>query len=286
MKKMEKTERTKLFFPYYVNQGRLMDIYAILNGGYSEYAEITLSSGKEKRVDGKGEAKGSAGFKLLSIGGGISGGVSNSQTSGVDRTEKKVQTITSMLNDVLQTMEKGGYITDIKESKVGSFIKAPVVLKINSIKSLMQETVDLVKFANEMSKVGSGLKGTLKDSAGIEKLLKSIRVLFDGEEIIFDTEGYAVFGTILDQYLYQGNREDIIDTELTCFAQVKKVYPSGTTLLKNTIFTRIKDRSAKEKLIKSIREITEGDVFDFEATAIESIIDKPVYQIEVIALYQ
>ena len=36
-----KTEKQKeLFFPYYINQGRLLDIYAILNNGYSEYSEI------------------------------------------------------------------------------------------------------------------------------------------------------------------------------------------------------------------------------------------------------
>lgn len=29
-----------VFFPYYVNQNRLLDIYAILNKGFSEYEEI------------------------------------------------------------------------------------------------------------------------------------------------------------------------------------------------------------------------------------------------------
>ena len=41
-------KKLDLFFPYYINQGRLLDIYAILNGGYSEYTEITTAIGAEK----------------------------------------------------------------------------------------------------------------------------------------------------------------------------------------------------------------------------------------------
>ena len=44
----EKKRKVELFFPYYINQSRLLDIYAILNGGYSEYAEITTSISTEK----------------------------------------------------------------------------------------------------------------------------------------------------------------------------------------------------------------------------------------------
>ena len=38
-----------LFFPYYVNRGRLLDIYAILNNGYSEYEELSYSSSSENK---------------------------------------------------------------------------------------------------------------------------------------------------------------------------------------------------------------------------------------------
>lgn len=43
MSKDKIEENRKLFFPYYINQGRLLDIYAILNDGYSEYSEITTA---------------------------------------------------------------------------------------------------------------------------------------------------------------------------------------------------------------------------------------------------
>ena len=46
MSKNESNSKVELFFPYYINQSRLLDIYAILNGGYSEYAEITTRDRK------------------------------------------------------------------------------------------------------------------------------------------------------------------------------------------------------------------------------------------------
>ena len=48
MSKEKKDEQIELFFPYYVNQERLLDIYAILNGGYSEFSEVTASTSTKK----------------------------------------------------------------------------------------------------------------------------------------------------------------------------------------------------------------------------------------------
>ena len=111
-------------------------------------------------------------------------------------------------------------------------------------------------------------------------------MLFDGEEILYQTDDYAIIGNILDSNLYQSVRADLIGTELTCLAQVKRVFPGGTELMKNTIFTKIKDNTAKQKLIDSVQQIAKANIFDFEAIAVTSIQDKPVYQLEIIALYQ
>ena len=43
---------------------------------------------------------------------------------------------------------------------------------------------------------------------------------------------------------------------------------------------------AKDKLIDSLQALTSGNVFDFEATAVSAIHGKPVYQLEIIALFQ
>ena len=159
-------------------------------------------------------------------------------------------------------------------------------VSINSIKSLLSELTELLELTKSMKTIGADINIANNDIRKYDTLLKTIQELFTGEEILFQTENYAVIGNILDANLYQANRADIIDSEMICLAQVKRVFPNGTELMKNTIFTKIKDKSSKEDLIKAISGIANGNIFDFEAVAVPSIDDKPVYQLEIIALYQ
>lgn len=283
---MSSDKNVELFFPYYVNQGRLLDIYAILNGGYSEYFEITTAINQNTSKGGKGDVNASAGFKLFNIGGKISGEIAKSDAFSNENKEKKVQTVTSILSIVKDVLFSKGYIKTITESKPGDFVCLPVNLTINSVKSLISEISDLLKLCDNMQKVGATVKGTGKKIDNFDKLSKEITKLFEGEEIVFECEDFAIIGNIFDSYLYQSVRTDIINTDMMCLAQVKRVFPNGTELMKNTIFTKIQDHSAKEQLIEAISNISNVSVFDFEATAISSIYDKPVYQLEIIALYQ
>lgn len=279
-------KKVELFFPYYINQGRLLDIYAILNGGYSEYAEITTSISDEKTKGGKVEATTKGGFKLFDFGGNISGSAEKVDSYVNENKEKKVQTVTSVLSIVKSILSDKGYLYDIKEVKAGQFVCLPVLLSINSIKSLLMEMAELLKLAESMQKFGANVKGTGKSNNDINNILKTMQVLFEGEEIFYETDDYAVIGNIIDYNLYQSVRTDLIGTELTCLAQVKRVFPNGTELMKNTIFTKIKDTTAKQKLIEAMQKIADENVFDFEAVAVSAVHGKPVYQLEIIALYQ
>lgn len=282
-----KTEKQKeLFFPYYINQGRLLDIYAILNNGYSEYSEITTAVNEENSKSGRGEANGTGGFKLFNFGASVSAQFDKKSVEQNEHKEKKVQTVTSVLSIVKSSLEERGYLKNILESTPGDFVCIPVVLKINSIKSLLTEMSEILKLAGNMQKVGATVKGAGTDTKSIDGMLKTIQVMFGGEEILFENENYAIIGNIFDSHLYQAIREDIIGTNLVCLAQVKRVFPSGTELMKNTMFTKIKDITAKQQLINAILKIVDGNVFNFEATAVPSIKNKPVYQLEIIALYQ
>ena len=184
------------------------------------------------------------------------------------------------------TLEERGYLKNILEAAPGNFVCLPVILKINSIKSLLTEMSEILKLAGNMQKMGVAVKGTGTNTKNIDGMLKTIQVLFGGEEILFEDENYAIIGNIVDSHLYQATRADIIGTDLVCLAQVKRVFPDGTELMKNTIFTKVKDVAAKEKLISAVSQLVDGTIFDFEATAVPSIKGKPVYQIEIIALYQ
>lgn len=286
MSEAGKNEGIEILFPYYVNQGRLLDIYSIFNGGYSEYSEITTTLGGEKTKGTKAEASGSVGFKIFNIGSSVSGERGKTDSYATENKEKKVQTVTSILSLVKKTLSEKGLLKEIRDAKPGQFICIPVNLSINSIKSLLSEMSELVKLMGNMQKVGAKTKGTSKDVKSLVSMINSIRVLFGGEEILYQAEDFAIIGNIVDANLYQSVRADIIGTELKCLAQVKRIFPDGTELMKNTIFTRVKDHSAKETVISAMSELTDGSVFDFEAVAVASIYDKPVYQVEIIALYQ
>lgn len=278
--------RVELFFPYYINQSRLLDIYAILNGGYSEYSEITSSSSTANSKSGKVEGQVGGGFKLLNVGGTLTGEAGKTQNQAQENREKKVQTITSILSLVKTALDERGYLVDILNAGPGDFVFLPVNLQINSIKSLLSEMSDLLKLSTIMQKAGAQVKGVGQNTKQFDDVMKAVQILFSGEEILYQEEQYAITGNIFDENLYQGTRSDLINISLNCLAQVKRVFPDGTELMKNTIFSKIKDRDAKNTLISSMRDLTSGKVFDFEATAVSAIYGKPVYQLEIIALYQ
>ena len=282
----ELDSRSELFFPYYINQGRLLDLYAILNDGYSEYSEVITAISSEKAKTGKIEVSGNTGFKIFNFGSNVEGSKSSTGASRDEKKTRKVQTVTSVLSIVKRKLEEKNYICEIGEAKSGSFICVPVVLSINSIKSLLNEISEMITLMNTMQKAGISIGLTKKDNDNWNAINKALQSMFAGEEILCEKDDYALTGTIVDANLYQAVREDIIGTEMTCLAQVKRIFPYGTELMKNNIFTKIKDKEAKEELINSVYQLTENVAFDFNSIAVPSIHDKPVYQVEIIALYQ
>lgn len=283
---MDSNNKDRIFFPYYVNQGRLMDIYAMYHGGYSEYADILVEENKHDNKRAEATIKALSGFKIFSIGADASVAGEHGRNNKTETKEKKVQTVASMLSTVIDTFEQEKFFSEITEAEPGMFVLIPVSLTINSIKSVMDETTGLMKLITSMEKLGVKVDITKKDTKDIENLAKSLKALFDGEEIVCERNDYAIFGNIVNSHLYQGITSDLVGTELKCFAQVKRVYPEGTELLRNTFFAKIKDKQAKEECIKAIQELSNGEEYDFEASTIGSIYGKPVYQLEVIALFQ
>lgn len=284
---MEKTDPHKknIFFPYYVNQGRLLDIYAILNDGYSEYSEITTAIGSERQKGASASVSASHGFKLINFGADVKLDSSERKSASDENKEKKIQTVTSILSIVKETLERRGYLVDIKTASPGNFVCIPVNLAVNSIKSLLSEMSDLISLSQLM---GTLKKGSSKDPslAELEKALKTVKILFSGEEILYMNDDYAITGNIVNTNLYQSERADIIGTELMCLAQVKRVYPTGTELMKNTTFSKITDIKTKKQFVNTISQIVKQNLFKFEAVAVTEITDRPVYQLEIIALYQ
>lgn len=288
MSNEHKDEQIELFFPYYVNQERLLDIYAILNGGYSEFSEVTASNSTKKDKKGKAEVTFS-GFKIFNFGLGATatGELGKSDSTNEEAKERKVHTVTSVLSMVKRELENRGYLHDIITAKPGQFVCLPVNLSINSMQSLMNELSDISKLSNELTKLsGSSSSTNPINTKSIDNITKGIKKLFDGEEILYQTEKFAVIGNIIESNLYQSVSADLIDVDLTCLAQVKRKFDNGTELMKNTIFSKLKDQKSKVSLINKISEFSQNNVYDFDAVVVPSIKGKPVYQLEIIALYQ
>ena len=56
--------------------------------------------------------------------------------------------------------------------------------------------------------------------------------------------------------------------------------------MKNTMLSKIKDKDIKNNFIKAVSEFSKNDAIDFNSIAVAEITDKPVYEIEIIALYK
>ena len=275
----------ELFFPYYVNQSRLLDIYAILNGGYSEYEEVSVLETEEKSKTGKGKATASTGFKMFKISADAEVGMDKTNSTSEGNKVKKVQTVTSILSLVVESLKKK-YIKDILESTTGSFVLIPVNVKINSVKAMFDELSEIISLVDSLGKIGVNTSFSKAEAKQYLNLSKSIKTLFNGEEILFEKDDFAVFGNISSENFYQATYDDIIGADLMCLAQVKRVFPNGTELMRNTVFTKFKDQQLKTQLTDGIKSIGDKDTFDFDSTAVLTINDKPVYQIEIIAMYQ
>ena len=287
-KSAENTTIQSLFFPYYINQSRLLDLFAILNQGLVDYEEVNSSSTNETKKSGSTKVDANAGFRIFKIGASAEGVLEGAAGAATGSTIRKIQTPTSMLDLVISQLQGKGYIHDILNSDIGSFVLVPVRLKINSIKGLLKEAEDLVELGGKMQALGSKSvpSETKENLKQIKEISKVVKELFGAEEIVSESEEYALVGSIVDDCLYQSVRADIVDTPLTCLAQVRNIFPNGTQLMKNTVFTKIVDEEIKSVLAEALKELSANGDFIFESDAIVSIVDKPVYQLEVVALYQ
>lgn len=275
----------ELFFPYYINKGRLLDIYAILNHGYSEYEEITISSGAESQKTNKGEVSIGAGFKLFNFGGIAADEKIKTDTDGTQVTEKKIQTISSMLRIVLDMMRSKNYLLKLENADEGDFVEIDsVVFHINSIKLLMDELEEILKLYDDMKTFGDA--NTKKTVTNFRNISKSIRSLCNGEEVLYEDMNYAIVGNLYEEYLYQAIKTDLINTNLRCLCQIKRKHNNGATLMRNTIFSKLNTPDAKEKFIHAINEINKGGIFSSDSVAVTEITEKTVYEIEIISLYK
>ena len=187
----------ELFLPYYINQPRLLDIYAILNGGYSEYEEIESLASSESKKARSGSINGKTGFRLFKVGADISG-IDEDNVIGHDKSNiKLVQTATSMLDIVISSLRSQGFITDIRDSSEGSFVITTINAKINKLNRELRKTAqsdEEDEVINLMKEIASIIEN------GMDWMTEFDEVLFESlvEKIIVKDQ------ITLEFYLYGG----------------------------------------------------------------------------------
>lgn len=56
--------------------------------------------------------------------------------------------------------------------------------------------------------------------------------------------------------------------------------------MKNTMLSKIKGKDIKDSFINAVSKFNNNETIDFNSVAIAEINDKPVYEIEIVALYK
>jgi hypothetical protein len=270
-----------IFTPYYINQSRLLDLYSILHGGFIEYEELSSSTITNTKGTGKAETAVSGGFKLIKISGGAEAGIERASEATSAATIRKVQTVTSILGTVLANMNEKKYLKEIVSVRQGDFVNVPAVFSLNSLKKLLEMMKELVSLSSALKTIGCE-KIIPYSTKQIDDLVKMCGFLFGGLEIFCESDTYGLIAHIDENNLYLSNIDDIIETEINCFAQVKKIHEDGATLLRNTLFSKIK--TDKTEFIEKIAGVANNDAIDFGIAVCAEITGKPVYEVEIIAL--
>lgn len=282
------------FTPYYINQERLIDIFSILNGGYSTFREILTEQKEEKQNKKNAKVKAGGGFKLFNLGADISLDSTKDKLNGVSTKESVVHTVPSMLAKTLDIMDERKYLQNISNSKITSYITFEAEFMINSVEDLMKEAKTIFELSKKLinlngpstNKQNNNTTNNNLSTKEIDGIIKNVNPLFNGKEIIGETENYSVFGNIIEKNLYLCEYGELINKKLKCFAQIKNIYDKGTDLMKNTVFSKIKDEKAKTSFISAMESFTQNDAYDFGYTAMANIEDKKTYELDIIALFQ
>lgn len=277
-------KKIDIFTPYYINQNRLFDLYSILNGGYSEYEEVSFSNSSSIKSGGKaGLSAGASGFKLIKISGSGEGYRENQNEKSSGITTKKVQTVTSILGSVLDKMRKDQYIKLVDDVSIGDYVEINVHFKLNSVKYIIQQLqsiLDMFVFAKTL-----GVQANFPyDKKQIDNISKTMTSMFDTLEVFCERDEYAVLTNLKESDLYLSQIHDVVDTEIQCFCQIKNIYLEGTKLLKNTTFSKIKNDDARNKFTDAIDGLSSNNIIDMGTRVLTEIKDKKVYEVEIISL--
>lgn len=220
--------------PYYINTSRLTDLYAIQNGGYSEYSEFSLmeKNHQGRRVEGEIDAS----AKLFVVGG-ISGQGKGNWEKGVDtesiKNEKIVQTAATMLKSILNS----GNIENIaNHDEDGCFLTEKEIMDSTGLICLKGTLTKLDEQPDTTS--NSNSEGNYFWKRKIKKMYDQFNGIPDRAPVILNVplsiSKYSESNFINDSpapelhlnailskgYLYQCQLDDMWDVDFICLGRI------------------------------------------------------------------
>lgn len=213
--------------PFYINISRLTDMYAIQNGGYSEYIEWshTNKDGSSESKEGKIEA----GVKLAKFANADAGGMLTHNEEEAAETVKKakvIQTAASMLHSVLDSRiiankasnGKTEEETDFQSEKwicMKARLRKPYEQKTKSNDDNKKDSFRQRKWKKQLEKVYQSFNGIPNRAPAILWVQADIKETNSPcpKDLLFKV-------TLSREYLYQCELDDIWDIDLICLGRV------------------------------------------------------------------
>lgn len=291
--KNENSWEEKMMLPYYINFNRVLDLYSMINGGYSDYEVVSISGKEEKKSEISGKGSFSISHILLNIG--ADAGAKSEKGHIVEKSSeaKKVQTLPSMLKSVYDFLYHNNYINKLDNDNIGDFIELDVRFKINSMRLYFKEIENFLTFCCEGANLDKSKeneksrKESIKNFKDIIESTKIVQSMFTGDELLDNRlDEYAVFGRFDTDNLYTGNVYSIADTPLKCLAQIKNIYHNGTNLLKDNLTSKIKVEDFINPLMTLFNNSQVNDTFNIDCDIVCDIKNKKVYELEIISLFR
>lgn len=215
----------KFILPFYINTDRLLDLCAIQNNGYVDFAEITET--KQSDTDREKSGRIEAGVKLWRIAD-LNASVRASKIVGNEFREKKhhklVQTAASMLHFFLR--ESGAVISrSLSTGNTGSNVGTLVAVQCHLVEphDSAEETVpayfDKIRnksWRKKLEQLYSRFNG-ISDRA---PLYLEMDYFFEDTQNWVQPEKISLYTQISRKYLYQCELNDLWDLDLICLCKI------------------------------------------------------------------
>ena len=270
-----------LFIPLYIDKVKLFDLNSIINGGFNEFNEITISSNnsKDSSVDL------SSGFNLFKINSKISYNRGKENDNKITGSGKYIQTSASMLSNVYSELEKDKIKKNINNCKIGDFVDLNLKFSVNSVLEVLKK----IKLALEFGESAIKLDKSSEEKFNVKEEKKAVNLLINLientdniVELVCETNEYFFVTYLKKDCLYYTELERINGVNLNYFAQIVDI-KDEYVFCNDNILSEFSGNQVKE-IIESINELGKLDFFSKNLNLVTSSNNKKIVLLDLISI--